>query len=164
MKHSVNRILTTHVGCLSRPTDLIQMYHTGPIRYTGTRSFDEHSEFCETMKKCNRDPIREDRIHGEAIADADTGEQAVSWYYYLESKISFPFQARCIAAKPVSPLKKGETVEVVQIRRQGPAGAENPRAPLTTGHHRSARISRASHRRLAFLVLQGCLLWAHLPN
>jgi Calcium binding len=119
MKHSVNRILTTHVGCLSRPTDLIQMYHTGPIRYTGTRSFDEHSEFCETMKKCNRDPIREDRIHGEAIADADPGEQAVSWYYYLESKISFPFQARCIAAKPVSPLRKGETVEVVQIRRQG---------------------------------------------
>jgi hypothetical protein len=34
------------------------------------------------MKKCNRDPIREDRIHGEAIADADPGEQAVSWYYY----------------------------------------------------------------------------------
>lgn len=40
---------------------------------------------------------------------------AMSWYYYLESKISFPFQARCIAAKAVSPLRKGETVEVIRM-------------------------------------------------
>jgi hypothetical protein len=39
----------------------------------------------------------------------------MSWYYYLESKISFPFQARCVAAKDVSPLRKGETTEVVRM-------------------------------------------------
>ena len=39
----------------------------------------------------------------------------MSWYYYLESKISFPFQAKCLATKVVSPLRKGETVEVVRM-------------------------------------------------
>jgi Calcium binding len=34
---------------------------------------------------------------------------------YLEGKISFPFQARCIAANAVSPLRKGETVEVLRM-------------------------------------------------
>src|SRR6516165_2203587 len=47
--------------------------------------------------------------------DARPEEQAMSWYYYLEDKISFPFQARCLAAKAVSPLRKGETVEVVRM-------------------------------------------------
>ncbi len=65
------------------------------------------------MKKPKRDPVREDRIENEAIVDAGPDEQALSWYYYLENKISFPFRAHCIAAKAVSPLRKGETVEVV---------------------------------------------------
>jgi calcium binding protein len=42
-------------------------------------------------------------------------EQAMSWYYYLESKIRFPFHAKCLAAKGVSPLRKGESVEVVRM-------------------------------------------------
>jgi hypothetical protein len=67
------------------------------------------------MGKLKKDQIREDRIHNEAIVDAGPDEQAISWYYYLESKISFPFQARCVAAKPVSPLRKGETAEVVRM-------------------------------------------------
>jgi hypothetical protein len=65
------------------------------------------------MKKPKKDPVREDRIHNEAIADANgPEEQVMGWYYYLEDKILFPFQAKCIAAKVVSPLRKGETVEV----------------------------------------------------
>jgi hypothetical protein len=85
------------------------------------------------MKKPVRDPIREERIRNEAIVDAGPEEQAMSWYYYLERKISFPFQARCVVAKVISPLRKGETVDVrglaaedacasdmlVQIRWQG---------------------------------------------
>jgi hypothetical protein len=67
------------------------------------------------MKKFAKDPIREDRIHNEAIVDAGLEEQALSWYYYLESKIHFPFQAKCLAAKVVSPLRKGETTEVVRM-------------------------------------------------
>jgi Calcium binding len=67
------------------------------------------------MKRPKRDPVREDRIYNEAIVDARPEEQAMSWHYYLEGKISFPFQARCLAAKAISPLRKGETVEVLRM-------------------------------------------------
>jgi hypothetical protein len=67
------------------------------------------------MKGSRKDPVREDRIHNEAIVDAGPEEQALSWYYYLENKISFPFQAKCRAVKLVSPLKKSETVEAVRM-------------------------------------------------
>ena len=39
----------------------------------------------------------------------------MSWYYYLENKIHFPFQAKCNGVKPTSPLRKGETVEVRRL-------------------------------------------------
>ncbi len=67
------------------------------------------------MKKPRRDAIREDRIDNEAIVDASPEEQAMGWYYYLESKIRFPFRAKCIVADVVSPLRKGETVDVVRM-------------------------------------------------
>ena len=67
------------------------------------------------MKRPKRDPAREDRIHNEAIVDAGPEEQAMSWYYYLEGKITFPFRAKCVAANAVSPLRKGETVEVLRM-------------------------------------------------
>jgi hypothetical protein len=70
------------------------------------------------VAKAKRDPVREERIHNEAVVDAyGPEEQAMGWYYYLENRIRFPFQAKCIVAKVVSPLLKGETVEV---RRMGP--------------------------------------------
>jgi hypothetical protein len=57
---------------------------------------------------------REQRIHHEVIVDAyDSTERAMSWYYYLEGKLRFPFAASCIARRQSSPLKVGERVEVV---------------------------------------------------
>ena len=71
---------------------------------------------CSAMKKPRKDPVRENRIHEEAIVDAyGPEEKAMSWYYYLEGKLSFPFRARCTASKITSPLKKGEDVEVVRM-------------------------------------------------
>jgi hypothetical protein len=68
------------------------------------------------MKKPKKDPVREDRIQNEAIVDANgPEEQVMGWYYYLDDKIRFPFQAKCIAVKVVSPLRKGETVEVQRM-------------------------------------------------
>ena len=67
------------------------------------------------MKRLKRDPEREDRIYNEAIVDARPEEQAMSWYYYLEGKVSFPFRARCVVANAVSPLRRGETVEVLRM-------------------------------------------------
>jgi hypothetical protein len=60
------------------------------------------------MKRPKKDPAREDRIHNEAIVDANgPEEQVMGWHCYLDDKIRFPFQAKCIAAKIVSPLRKG---------------------------------------------------------
>ncbi len=67
------------------------------------------------MKRPKRDPLREDRIHNEAIVDARPEEQAMSWYYYLEGKIRFPFRATYLTANTVSPLRKGEAVEVLRM-------------------------------------------------
>ena len=68
------------------------------------------------MAKPKRDPIREERIDNEAVVDAyGPEERAMGWYYYLENKIRFPFRATCIAGKVVSPLRKGETVEVQRL-------------------------------------------------
>jgi Calcium binding len=77
------------------------------------------------MNKPKKDPVREDRIHNEAIADANgPEEQVMGWYYYLEDKIRFPFQAKCIAAKVVSPLRKGETVEAQRLAPEDACSAD----------------------------------------
>jgi Calcium binding len=70
------------------------------------------------MKRPKKDPVREERIENEIIVDAyGPEEQALGWYYYLEDQLPFPFQARCRAARVVSPLKKGE---IVEVRRMAP--------------------------------------------
>ncbi len=70
------------------------------------------------MAKRKRGSARESRIHDEIIVDANgPEEQAMSWYYYLEDKLHFPFHATCTASRITSPLRKGEPVEV---RRMAP--------------------------------------------
>lgn len=57
---------------------------------------------------------RENRIKMEIIVDAYTrDEQAMGWYAYLNDTLVFPFEARCIEEREVSPLDEGETVHVV---------------------------------------------------
>ena len=61
-----------------------------------------------------KDKTREDRYIMEIVVDAyDENERALGWYYYLEDKLAFPFKAKCIAAREISPLKRGEEVGVV---------------------------------------------------
>lgn len=68
------------------------------------------------MKKVEENEARENRISNEVTVDAyDPQEQALGWYYYLDDKIHFPFQARCIKARRISPLKAGEVVEVTRM-------------------------------------------------
>src|ERR1039457_6640826 len=68
------------------------------------------------MSKPRKDRIREERIRNEAVVDAyRPEEQVMGWYYYLENKLRFPFQAKCIASMVVSPLRKGEAVEVRRL-------------------------------------------------
>jgi hypothetical protein len=68
------------------------------------------------MRKPKKDPVREEHIENEIMVDAyGPEEQALGWYYYLEDQLPFPLQARCRAARVVSPLKKGEIVEVRRL-------------------------------------------------
>ncbi len=99
----------------------------------------------------------------------------MSWYYYLEGKISFPFQARCVATTDVSPLRKGETAEVVrmaaenvcehdmlvQIRWQGRKMAV-PLSQLTAiDPDESTKEAIGDWH---YWVSQGCILWGSMPR
>jgi hypothetical protein len=39
------------------------------------------------MKNPPRDPVREDRIHNEAVVDAGHDAEALAWYYHLEKSV-----------------------------------------------------------------------------
>jgi hypothetical protein len=66
------------------------------------------------MKRRPRDEEREQRITMEIIVDAYTPEeQAMGWYYSLQDRLRFPFAARCIAERSISPLRVGDEVDVV---------------------------------------------------
>jgi hypothetical protein len=77
------------------------------------------------MKKPKKDLIREARIDNEAVVDAyGPEERALGWYYYLETRLRFPFGAKCIAARIVSPLRKGETVQVLRMAPEDACAAD----------------------------------------
>ena len=76
-------------------------------------------------KKRKDDPIRENRIDNQAIVDAyGPEERAMGWYYYLENQLRFPFEARCAFSKVVSPLSKGETVQVLRMAPEEACSAD----------------------------------------
>ena len=67
-------------------------------------------------REVEKNQDREERISMEAVVDAySTEEQAMDWYYYLDDKIVFPFQGKCIQERKVSPLKMKEVVEVISM-------------------------------------------------
>jgi hypothetical protein len=56
----------------------------------------------------------ERRLCLEIIPDAyGPDEQALSWYYYLEEHLQFPFEAECTRKRSTSPLRIGEKARVV---------------------------------------------------
>lgn len=66
------------------------------------------------MTRVDQDEERDKRIEKEIIVDAYTREeQAIGWKIYLEETMDFPFEARCIEEREVSPLDEDETVRVV---------------------------------------------------
>jgi hypothetical protein len=68
------------------------------------------------MAKMKENRVREKRIAMEIVVDAyDEGERAMGWYYYLEDQIKFPFNARCIKKRSISPLALNDKVEVIKM-------------------------------------------------
>ena len=63
--------------------------------------------------------VRERRIEQEIVVDAYTQEEReISWSYCLAEKLQFPFKARCVALRAISPLKKCVEVEVVGLAKE----------------------------------------------
>jgi hypothetical protein len=68
------------------------------------------------MAKANQNKQREQRIQQEIVVDAyGAEEQAMGWYCYLEDQLHFPFRAQCTGQRAISPLRKGQEVEVVGL-------------------------------------------------
>ena len=66
------------------------------------------------MTRPDKEEAREERIHMEIIVDAyGPEEQAMGWYNYLDDTLQFPFSARCLVRRTISPLEPGEEVKVV---------------------------------------------------
>ncbi len=65
------------------------------------------------------DEEREQRISMEIVVDAyGPEEQAMGWYYSLKDRLGFPFLARCVAERAISPLRVGDELEVVGMAPQ----------------------------------------------
>jgi len=63
-----------------------------------------------------KDADREERIRDEIVVDAhDEGERAMGWYCYLDDTIQFPFTARCVKDRPISPLRVDDEVDVLDM-------------------------------------------------
>lgn len=68
------------------------------------------------MADRSEDEAREERITMEIIVDSyGPEEQAMGWHAYLSDKLEFPFSARCISRRAISPLKTGDEVKVTGI-------------------------------------------------
>ena len=66
------------------------------------------------MPKTEKDNDREERIIMEIVVDAyGPEERSMGWYYYLADTIQFPFTAKCKSRRQISPLKTGDTVDVI---------------------------------------------------
>ncbi|MEO0969461.1 MAG: calcium-binding protein [Cyanobacteria bacterium J06639_18] len=64
------------------------------------------------MSHIERDENREERITMEAVVDAyNEDERAMGWYYYLDDRINFPFQAKWVSRQRL----QGRDVEVIEM-------------------------------------------------
>jgi hypothetical protein len=75
--------------------------------------------------KVPTDHARERPIAKEVVVDAYTeNERIMGWYYHLEEVPRFPFRARCIRRRVISPLRPGDEVDVVGMAPEGECGPE----------------------------------------
>jgi hypothetical protein len=79
------------------------------------------------MAKRKIDKSREARIDDEIIVDCyGEAERAMGWYCYLEDRLEFPFTAKCIATRSISPLKTGVVVEVIGMESEDENVRDHP--------------------------------------
>jgi hypothetical protein len=62
------------------------------------------------------DSSREHRIREEILVEAYSAqEQALAWHNYLDTRLRFPFLAHCTMERIISPLRRGDEIEVVGL-------------------------------------------------
>ena len=89
------------------------------------------------------EPRREARIVDEIIVDAYTDEErAMSWYYHLEGELRFPFESECVKQWPISPLRKGEKIQITAL------------APAEDCAHQILVLGRCNGHSLSVLLAQ----------
>jgi hypothetical protein len=77
------------------------------------------------MEQGSRDDEREERITMEIVVDAyGPEERAMGWYSYLDDTLHFPFLARCIVRRAISPLRVGDEIEVLEMAPEEECGHE----------------------------------------
>jgi len=92
------------------------------------------------MANHSQDAEREQRIQLEILVDAyGPEEQALGWYTYLEETLAFPFIARCVTERSISPLQVGDEVDIIGMAPE--AECRHEMFVLTRwGHGRSLAI------------------------
>jgi len=77
------------------------------------------------MTRRKEEPAREKRITMEIVVDAyDAWEQTMGWYYYLQDSLKFPFKAKCIKKRAISPLHLDDQVDVIGMPPEEECGKE----------------------------------------
>jgi hypothetical protein len=65
------------------------------------------------------DPAREHRLVYEIVVDCyDEFEVASAWYAYMQDKLEFPFQAKCVVRNGSGALDFGDVVTVIGLPDQ----------------------------------------------
>ena len=71
------------------------------------------------FKPRREESSREDRIANDIIVDAySESERALSWYYYLQQRLRFPFTAKIHYVGADSPLRQGSIVQVIGLAKE----------------------------------------------
>ena len=68
------------------------------------------------MQRISENKAREERIADEITVDAYGSEEVmVGWLTYLQDNLACPFEAECIEEMKISPLRKGEKVNALEL-------------------------------------------------
>src|SRR5579885_2547064 len=101
MKHSANRILTTHVGSLIRPPALIEFLRA---KQAG-KPYDE-AAYAACLKESVAGAVRQQAEIGiDVPSDGEFGK-SISWSQYVLERLS-GFERRPIKTDAANPFKRG---------------------------------------------------------
>jgi 5-methyltetrahydropteroyltriglutamate--homocysteine methyltransferase len=136
MKLSTNRILTTHVGSLPRPTDLIEMYREqAPAEKLESRLTSAVGEVVRQQVEAGIDVVNDGEFGKPMSDDVDYG----AWLFYMYHRLS-GFEMRDLPRdfSAMSPIMRGskdraDFAEFYQSGEGGTSARPRLRFPINVG-------------------------------